>query len=96
MQSNQVTRRQARIVKAKLEPTRDYLIKLRQRMGSRGFHSGDELMDLVIAADLAVQNLCNDLVIRSLEGPVAPPPAPPMLGTSKRALEIHDRVQGSR
>ena len=83
-------------MKAKLEPTRDYLIELKKRMQSRGFHSGDELMDLVIAADLAVQNLYNDLLIRTLEGPVAPPPAPPMLGTSKRALEIHDRQQGLR
>jgi hypothetical protein len=94
MKSSDVTRRQALIVKKQLEPTRDYLIKLHQRMSKRGFDADDELMALVIAANLAIQNLCNDLTIRTREGPTAPPAEPPTIGKSKRALEIRDRQQG--
>ncbi|HEY4235228.1 MAG TPA: hypothetical protein VGM76_17490 [Lacipirellulaceae bacterium] len=96
MKSSEVTRRQARIVKKRLEPTREYLIQLRRRMNKRGFHADDELMGLVIAADLAIQSLCNYLTIRSREGPTAPSAEPPSVGISKRALEIRDRQQGNR
>ena len=53
----------------------------------------DELMALVIAADHALQHLCNDLSIRTLEGPTAPVAEPKSLGISKRALEVRDRQQ---
>ena len=91
MDSSQVTRRQARIVKGQIEPTRDYLTSLRQRMAQRGFVSGDELMDLVCNAEMALHNLCVDLRIRMDDGPTAPPPPPKSLGISKRAMEIEDR-----
>ena len=96
MDSSQVTRRQARIVKKRLEPTRDYLIELHKRMSRTGFHPDDELMVLVVAADLAMQFLCNDLTLRVLDGPTTLPPKPKTLGISKRALEIQDRQKGTR
>jgi hypothetical protein len=91
MDSAQVTRRQARIVRAKIEPTRDYLTKLRRRMQQRGFTSDDELMGLVIAAEQALHSLCSDLQLRVWDGPKESPPEPAPLGKSKRALEIEDR-----
>jgi hypothetical protein len=91
MDSAQVTRRQARIVRAKIEPTRDYLTKLRRRMRQRGFTSEDELMGLVIVAEQALHSLSNDLQLRICDGPKESLPEPTPLGKSKRALEIEDR-----
>jgi hypothetical protein len=91
MNSSQVTRRQARIVRAKIEPTRNYLTKLRRRMQWRGFTSDDEMMGLVIAAEQALHTLCNDLQLRICDGAKEPPPVRPSIGKSKRALEIEDR-----
>ena len=91
MNSSQVTRRQARIVRAKIEPTRDYLTKLRRRMQQRGFASDDELMGLVIVAELALYSLTNDLQLRVWDGPKESPREPTPLGKSKRALEIEER-----
>jgi hypothetical protein len=91
MDSSQVTRRQAGSVRAKIEPTRDYLTKLRRRMQWRGFNSDDELMGLVIAAEQALHTLCNDLQLRIWDGPKEQPPDAPSIGKSKRALEIEDR-----
>jgi hypothetical protein len=90
-----VPRRQARIVRAKIEPTRDYFTKLRRRMQQRGFTSDDELMVLVIAAEQALHTLCNDLQVRVWDGPKEPPPEPTPLGKSKRALEIEERRRRS-
>jgi hypothetical protein len=96
MDSSQVTRRQARIVRAKIEPTRDYLTKLRRRMQQRGFASDDELMGLVIAAEQAWHSLCNDLQLRIWDEPTVPPANAPTLGNSKRALEIKDARHRNR
>ena len=86
-----MTRRQARIVRAKIEPTRDYLTKLRRRMQQRGLTSNDELMGLVISAEQALHALCNDLQLRIWDGPKELPPEPTPLGKSNRALEIEGR-----
>jgi hypothetical protein len=96
MRSDQVTRRQSRTIKAQLQPTLDYLTRLHDRMGRVGFNSEDELMRLVVDAELALHRLCVDLRIRMDDGPTAPPAEPPTLGISKRALEIQDRQQGIR
>jgi hypothetical protein len=96
MRSDQVTRRQARIVRDKIEPTRDYLTKLRRRMQWRGFTSDDELMGLVIAAEQALHTLCNDLQLRIWNGPKEKPPEAPSTGKSKRAFEIEDRRRRNR
>jgi hypothetical protein len=65
-------------------------------MRSKGFGPDDQLMTLVGNAERALHELQNDLLIRTLEGPTAPPAEPPMLGKSKRALEIQDRQRGIR
>jgi hypothetical protein len=96
MNASLVTRLQARTVKKRLEPIREYLIELHQRMNKRGFDGDDELMALVIAADLAIQNLYNDLLIRTVDGPTAPPPEPKSVGISNRALKARDRQQRNR
>jgi hypothetical protein len=61
-----------------------------------GFNSDDELMRLEVDAELAMHRLCVDLVIRTQDGPTAPPAEPPILGKSKRALEIQDRQRRIR
>jgi hypothetical protein len=96
MRSAQVTRRQARTLKSNLEPVRDYLDRLAKRMKHQSFPSDDPLMTLVRKAQLAIHELTNDLLIRTLERPVTPPAPPPTIGMSKRALEIQDRRQGKR
>ena len=96
MDSNEVTRRQARSIKARLHPTLDYVTRLAARMRTKGFPPDDQLMRLVGAAEQALHELQNDLLIRTLEGPTAPPAEPPMIGKSKRALEIQDRHRGIR
>ena len=65
-------------------------------MRARGFPSDDELMRLVDNAERALRELQSDLLIRTLEGPTAPPTEPKSLGISKRALDIRDRQQGIR
>jgi hypothetical protein len=65
-------------------------------MAKRGFVSGDELMDLVCDAEMALHKLCVDLLLRTENGPTALPPPTKSLGISKRALEIEDRQQGIR
>jgi hypothetical protein len=90
MRSDEVTRRQARTIKAALQPTLDYVTRLAARMRTKGFSSDDELMRLVANAEQALHELQNDLLIRTLDGPTAPPAEPPMIGNSKRALEIQD------
>jgi hypothetical protein len=82
--------------KAGCSPTMDYVTRLAARMRATGFSTDDELMRLVGNAERALHDLQNDLLIRTLEGPTAPPAEPPMLGESKRALEIQDRQQGIR
>jgi hypothetical protein len=99
VRSDQVTRRRARIVKERLEPIRDYLIKLHERMRKRHFHPDDELMALVAAADLAMQNLCNDLTIRSLEGLTTTPTEsvpPAMDAKSQRTFKLREKLRESR
>jgi hypothetical protein len=68
MRSDQVTRRQSRTIKAQLQPTLDYLTRLHDRMGRVGFNSEDELMRLVVDAELALHRLCVDLRIRMDDG----------------------------
>jgi hypothetical protein len=65
MKSNEVTRRQARIVKGRLQPTPDYVTRLRQRMAALGFSQDDGLMDLVSNAQAALHALCVELLIRT-------------------------------
>jgi hypothetical protein len=65
-------------------------------MRVRGFPPDDQLMRLVANAEQALHELQNDLLIRTLEGPTAPPADPPTIGKSKRALEIQDRQRGVR
>jgi hypothetical protein len=96
MHSDQVTRRQARTIKARLQPTLDYVTRLAARMRSTGFGPDDQLMTLVGNAEQALHELQNDLLIRTLEGPTTPPSEPQAIGKSKRALEIQDRQQGVR
>jgi hypothetical protein len=96
MQSDQVSRRQARTIKARLQPALDYVSRLAARMRARGFPPDDQLMALVSNAEQALHELQNDLLIRTLEGPTAPPAQSPTLGISKRALEIEDRQRGIR
>ena len=96
MESNQVTRRQARTIKAKLQPTLDYVSRLAARMRARGFPPDDQLMALVSNAEQALHELQSDLLIRTLEGPTALPGDSPTIGKSKRALEIRDRQRRAR
>jgi hypothetical protein len=98
MDSSQVTRRQARIVKGRLQPMLDYVTRLRQRMASRGFSQGDELMGLVSNVETALHALCVDLLIRTEDGPTALPPKrdglAPIEAKSKR--EFNRRLRDSR
>lgn len=54
MDSEQVTRRQARIIQSRVEPFRTYLHELRQRMVNRGFGPGDPLLEIVKAAQRSI------------------------------------------
>ena len=60
MESNQVTRRQARTIKTKLQPTLDYVTRLAARMRTKGFPPDDEFMKLVGNAERALHELQND------------------------------------
>ena len=95
MDSSQVTRRQARIVKGRLQPTLDYVTQLRRRMAKRGFVYGDELMDLVCDAEMALHKLCVDLLLRTENGrPLAT--ATEVTWHIEAGLEIEDRHRGIR
>ena len=96
MRSDEVTRRQARTIKAALQPTLVYVTQLAARMRAKGFPPDDQLMALVSNAERALYELQNDLLIRTLEGPTALPTEAPTIGESKRALEIQDRQRGIR
>lgn len=99
MDSSQVTRRQARIVKGRLQSTLDYVTQLRGRMAKRGFVSGDELMDLVCDAEMALRKLCVDLLIRTEYGPAAPPVEhlpPAMEANSHRTFKLREKMREER
>ena len=76
MNADQVTRRQARAIKSKVEPFRYYLYQLRSRMSARGFAPGDPLFDLVRQAETAIGELFVDIEYRTKCGPVELPPKP--------------------
>lgn len=94
--SNPVTRRQARTIKARLQPALDYVSRLAARTRSKGFSPDDQLMNLVGNAERALHELRSDLLVRTLEGPTALTAETPTIGKSKRASEIQDRQQGKR
>jgi hypothetical protein len=99
MHSDQVTRRQARTIKARLQPTVDYMTRLAARMRARGFDPDDQLMTLVGNAERALYELQNDLLIRTLEGPTALPEAKrrsPMEVESPRTFEMRERIKRDR
>ncbi|MGD9632343.1 MAG: hypothetical protein AB7G28_14155 [Pirellulales bacterium] len=92
MNAEEVTRRQARAIKSKVEPFRQYLYRLRTRMAHRGFTPGDELFELVKSAELAVGELFVDLEVRTREGPTAEPePIETPWLEQKSARKRHDR-----
>jgi hypothetical protein len=95
----EVTRRQARIVMAKIEPMLGYLTRLRRRMGSRGFTQDDPLYSLVQHAEQAVQRLRDDLRAREVvELKVAETPERPIEVNveSPRTLEMRERMRRDR
>jgi hypothetical protein len=100
MNSDQVTRRQARTIKARLQITVDYVTRLAARMRSTGFGPDDELMTLVGNAERALYELQNDLLIRTQEGPTAMPQAKPTPEVpnvkSPRTVEMRERIRRDR
>ena len=92
MDSKQVTRRQARTIKAMVEPFRQYLYRLRTQMTHRGFVPGDPLLELVKSAELAIVELYVDLEIRTREGPASvPEPKQTVWLDQRSARKRHDR-----
>ena len=57
MQSDDLTREQARALKNKLQPMLGYLNRLKKRMHNRGFPSDDELLQAVCKAEMAMHEL---------------------------------------
>jgi hypothetical protein len=57
MQSDDLTRDQARALKNKLQPMLGYLTRLRKRMARRGFQQDDELLQAVQKAEMAMHEL---------------------------------------
>jgi hypothetical protein len=92
MDAEQVTRRQARIIHARVAEMRMYLHRLHQRMVKRGFNPGDPLLEFVRNAQQAIGELYVDLEIRKREGPVSVPESKhtPWL-EQKSARKRHDQ-----
>jgi hypothetical protein len=57
MQSDDLTRDQARALKNKLQPMLGYLTRLRKRMAFKGFRQDDELLQAVQKAEMAMHEL---------------------------------------
>jgi hypothetical protein len=92
MDSNEVTRRQARVIMARVGPMRDYLFRLRSRMEQRGFTREDRLFALVKAAELAIGELYVDVEFQMRCGPVEVPPQKRTAWLEqKSARKRHDR-----
>lgn len=92
MNSEQVTRRQARIIQSRVEPFRMYLHELHERMANRGFGPGDPFLKMVKAAQQSVGEMYVYLEIQRREGPTALPEnkTTPWL-EQKSARKRHDR-----
>jgi hypothetical protein len=92
MNADEVTRRQPRTIRARVEEMRKYFYRLRTRMAQRGFDPSDPLFVLVKNAELAVGELFVDLEIRTREGPVSIPEARRTEVLDQRsARKRHDR-----
>jgi hypothetical protein len=85
MDADQVTRRQARAIKSKVEPFRYYLYLLRSRMSARGFTPGDPLFELVRQAETAIGELFVDVEYRTKCGPVEGSKRPPINPLDRRS-----------
>jgi hypothetical protein len=57
MQSDDLSRDQARALKNKLHPMLGYLTRLRKRMAARGFTQDDPLLQVVQRAEMAMHEL---------------------------------------
>jgi hypothetical protein len=57
MQSDDLTRDQARALKNKIHPMLGYLTKLRKRMAYKGFTQDDPLLKVVQRAEMAMHEL---------------------------------------
>jgi hypothetical protein len=92
MKAEQVTRRQARVLHARVSEMRMYLCRLRSRMTKRGFVPDDPLFELVKKAEQAIGELYVDLDVRRREAPLSVPEQvqTPWL-EQKSARKRHDR-----
>lgn len=92
MNCEQVTRRQARTIRARVAEMRMYFYRLRTRMTHRGFHPDDQLFALVQTAEQAIDELYVDLDTRVHEGPVSlPQPKKTSWLEQRSARKQHDR-----
>lgn len=91
MNSNDLTRAQCRAIRAKFEPFRDYLYRLRVRMSKRGFPPDDPLYVLVLKAQQSVGELFVDIEFRTKCGPTDAPKPVPFDSLDKRTARKHER-----
>jgi len=92
MNANELTRAQARAIRAQIEPMRDYLYRLRKRMATRGFPLDDPLFVLVVEAQQAIGQLFMDVAARGYSGPIEAPRTRPLNPLDQRsARKRHDR-----
>ncbi len=92
MKADDITRRQAQAIKAKIDPMRDYLYRLRTRMMKRGFQPDDRLYQLVVEAQQAIGELYMDVSARAFGGPISPPADAETAWLDRRsARRRHDR-----
>ena len=91
MRSDELTRAQCRAIRAKVEPFRDYLHRLRVRMAKRGFPPADPLYRLVLNAQQAVGELFMDVAARGYSGPINTPKPKPFDSLDKRTARKHER-----
>jgi len=68
MKADELSQAQCRALKNKLEPMVGYLHRLRVRMQRRGFAESDPLMELVIKASAAMNELHGEVFFRAMDG----------------------------
>jgi hypothetical protein len=68
MNEDNLSRKQAQILKARIESDRNYLYRLRTRMAKRGFQADDPLFAKVVNAQVAMGELAMRLALLSWGG----------------------------
>ena len=68
MNSNNLTKSQAKVIFEALFPGANYLVRLRDRMQKSGFPPGDKLFQLVEKAHEAMRQLRSELHYMSCDG----------------------------